>query len=55
MKDHRRVETAAQPSAHTTAATHGAWLLVLRRYLLVIVTGNLVWEFCAAAALYHLA
>lgn len=34
-----------RPGAQDTAVTPGAWLLVLRRYLAMIVIGNLVWEF----------
>jgi hypothetical protein len=31
--------------AHEAATMPGAWLFALRRYLAVIVLGNLVWEF----------
>jgi hypothetical protein len=44
MRDQRQLDVAAHALTRGTAAISGAWLLVLRRYLLAIVLGNLVWE-----------
>jgi hypothetical protein len=41
MSDHRPLEK----SARGIPAMPGAWLIVLRRYVVAIAFGNLVWEF----------